>query len=88
VTSTDSNNDSFEPKSTTVNGLPRTKPFPKGYPTLTPYIIVRNASEAIEFYKRAFGAVVELLEITQAGQMTITIKAKLSMPSLKLVTAY
>ena len=29
---------------------------PEGYHTLTPYLIVDGASEAIEFYKRAFGA--------------------------------
>ncbi len=31
-------------------------PIPKGYHSLTPYLIVNNASEAIEFYKKAFGA--------------------------------
>jgi PhnB protein len=33
-----------------------TKPIPEGYHTLTPYLAVENASKAIEFYKRAFGA--------------------------------
>ena len=33
-----------------------TKPIPEGYHTLTPYLAVENAAEAIEFYKRAFGA--------------------------------
>jgi PhnB protein len=33
------------------------KPIPHGYHTLTAYLIVRNAAEAIDFYKRAFGAV-------------------------------
>jgi PhnB protein len=33
-----------------------TKPIPEGYHTLTTYLAVDNASEAIEFYKRAFGA--------------------------------
>jgi PhnB protein len=33
-----------------------TKPIPEGYHTLTPYLAVDNATEAIEFYKRAFGA--------------------------------
>ena len=33
-----------------------TKPIPEGYQTLTPYLAVDNATEAIEFYKRAFGA--------------------------------
>jgi PhnB protein len=33
-----------------------TKPIPEGYHTITPYLAVENAKEAIEFYKRAFGA--------------------------------
>ena len=33
-----------------------TKPIPEGYHTLTPYLAVDNATEAIEFYKRAFRA--------------------------------
>jgi PhnB protein len=33
-----------------------TKPIPEGYHALTPSIAVDNAAEAIEFYKRAFGA--------------------------------
>lgn len=33
-----------------------TKPVPEGYRTATPYLIVKGAAEAIEFYKRAFGA--------------------------------
>jgi PhnB protein len=32
------------------------KPIPEGYHTLTPYLAVENAAEAIEFYERAFGA--------------------------------
>jgi PhnB protein len=32
------------------------KPIPEGYRTVTPYLTVRNAADAIEFYKRAFGA--------------------------------
>jgi PhnB protein len=33
-----------------------TRPIPEGYHTLTPYLSVEDAAEAIEFYKRAFGA--------------------------------
>jgi PhnB protein len=40
-----------------------TKPIPDGYHTATPYLIVNGAAEAIEFYKRAFGAT-ELLRMT------------------------
>jgi uncharacterized glyoxalase superfamily protein PhnB len=32
------------------------KPIPEGYPTLTPSLTVRDAAQAIEFYKKAFGA--------------------------------
>ena len=32
------------------------KPIPDDYHTITPYLTARNASEAIEFYKTAFGA--------------------------------
>ncbi len=30
--------------------------IPKGYNAITPYLIVHNANEAIEFYKKIFGA--------------------------------
>src|SRR6266542_7029586 len=33
-----------------------TKPIPEGYHTLTTYLAVDNAAEAIEYYKRAFAA--------------------------------
>ena len=32
------------------------KPVPDGYHTATPYLIVKGAAKAIEFYKQAFGA--------------------------------
>ena len=32
------------------------KPIPDGYHTATPYLRVRGAAKAIEFYKKAFGA--------------------------------
>lgn len=33
-----------------------TQPIPPGFRTVTPSLVVRNASEAIEFYKKALGA--------------------------------
>jgi len=33
------------------------KPIPDGYHTATPYLIVKGAAEALDYYKRAFGAV-------------------------------
>jgi PhnB protein len=32
------------------------KPIPDGYHEVTPYLIVKNAAKAIEFYKSVFGA--------------------------------
>jgi PhnB protein len=32
------------------------EPVPEGYHTLTPYLAVENAADAIEYYKKAFGA--------------------------------
>jgi uncharacterized glyoxalase superfamily protein PhnB len=32
------------------------KPIPEGQHTVTPHLIIRGAAEAIEFYKKAFGA--------------------------------
>jgi uncharacterized glyoxalase superfamily protein PhnB len=36
--------------------MSKVKAIPDGFHTLTPHLTVRNAKEAIEFYKRAFGA--------------------------------
>ncbi len=38
-------------------------PVPEGYPTATPYLCLKNAAVAIEFYKKAFGA-------TETGRLT------------------
>lgn len=40
------------------------KPIPDGYHSLTPYLIIKGASEAIEFYQKAFGAT-ELFRMAQ-----------------------
>ncbi len=35
----------------------KVKPVPDGYRTITPYLYVRGAAKALDFYKKAFGAV-------------------------------
>ena len=40
------------------------KPIPDGYHTVTPYLIINGAADALEFYKRAFGAT-ELFRMAQ-----------------------
>lgn len=34
----------------------KVKPVPNGYHTVTPYLTIKNAAAALDFYKRAFGA--------------------------------
>jgi uncharacterized glyoxalase superfamily protein PhnB len=41
------------------------KPVPAGFHTVTPYLILKDAGRAIEFYQRAFGAT-ELFRKTPA----------------------
>ena len=33
-----------------------TKPVPDGFRTVTPYLVIKGAADAIKFYKKAFGA--------------------------------
>lgn len=42
------------------------KPIPDGYHSVTPYLIVDDAARALEFYKKAFGAV-ELMRMPAPG---------------------
>ena len=41
-------------------------PIPEGYHSVTPYLVMKNAAAAIEFYKKAFGAV-ELFRMPAPG---------------------
>jgi len=42
------------------------KPIPDGYHSVTPYLIIKGAADAIEFYKKAFGAT-ELFRMPAPG---------------------
>lgn len=44
----------------------KVKPVPEGYHSITPYLIIRGAAEAIDFYKKAFGAT-ELMRMPAPG---------------------
>lgn len=41
-----------------------TRTTPDGYHSVTPYLIIKGAADAIDFYKRSFGAI-ELLRMTR-----------------------
>ena len=45
------------------------KPIPEGFHTLTPYLTVKDAPRAIEFYKRAFGAEVRGIHYAPDGKV-------------------
>jgi PhnB protein len=42
----------------------KVKPIPEGHHTITPYLSIRGAAAAIDFYKRAFGAT-EVMRMAQ-----------------------
>lgn len=44
----------------------KVRPIPEGYHTATPYLVVKGAASAIEFYRKAFGAT-ELFRMAQPG---------------------
>ena len=44
------------------------KPIPEGYHSLTPYLVINGAVEAMEYYKKAFGAV-ELFRMDHGGKI-------------------
>lgn len=47
----------------------KVKPVPAGFHTLTPYLCVRDAPRAIEFYKQAFGAVARNIHHSPDGKV-------------------
>ena len=47
----------------------KVKPVPEGVHTITPHLSVREAAKAIEFYKKAFRAVVVSVHYTPDGKV-------------------
>ena len=45
---------------------PAVKAIPEGYEGATPYLIIKGATEALDFYKKAFGAT-ELMRMPAPG---------------------
>jgi PhnB protein len=48
--------------------MTKAKPIPEGYHSVTPYLIIKGAADAIEFYKKAFGAT-ELFRMDHEGKV-------------------
>ena len=47
----------------------KVKPIPEGLHTVTPHLVIRDASKAIEFYKKAFGAQAVSVHPTPDGKV-------------------
>lgn len=45
------------------------KPIPEGFHSITPYLSIKNAAKAIEFYKHAFGASECFRLVTPTGKI-------------------
>lgn len=49
--------------------MAQVKPIPDGYPRMTPYLIVDGAAQAIEFYKKVFGATEKMRMPSPGGKI-------------------
>lgn len=58
--------------------------IPKGYHSITPYLIINDASNAIEFYKKAFGAKVVMKMEQPSGKIS---HAELKIGDAKIMLA-
>ena len=47
------------------------KPIPEGYHSITPYLGIAKATEAIDFYKKAFGAI-EVMRLSMPDAASVT----------------
>ena len=56
--------------------MPNVKPIPDGYHSITPYLIIKGAAGAIDYYKKAFGAT-ELFRMEHEGKVAM-LKSRLA----------
>ncbi len=63
------------------------KPIPEGYHTITPYLIINGAADAIEFYKKAFGAT-ELFRMGGPGDKVMHAEMKIGDSPLMLADEF
>ncbi len=49
--------------------MSQVKPVPERFHTITPHMVIKNAADAIEFYKKAFGAERVSRHMTPDGQL-------------------
>jgi PhnB protein len=61
-----------------------TKAIPDGFHTITPHLVVSNAAQAIDFYRRAFGAQVGERFMTPDGKSVMHAQLKIGNSMLML----
>ena len=59
------------------------KAIPDGYYSLTPYLVIKGAAEAIEFYKKVFGAI-EVVRMPGPGGRIMHAEVKIGNAMLML----
>ncbi len=64
------------------------KSIPDGYRSITPYLIVANGNEAIEFYKRAFAAVEVLCMRSPGGEKVCHAELEIGDSKIMLADEY
>ena len=55
----------------------KVRAIPKGYRSVTPYLVLGNAAQAIEFYKQAFGAVEIMRMAAPSGDKLVHAELKI-----------
>lgn len=63
------------------------KPIPDGYHSITPYLIIKGAAQALDFYKKAFGAK-ELLRMDGPGGAIMHAEIKIGDSPIMLADEY
>ena len=63
-------------------------PIPEGFHTVTPHMVIKNAAEAIHFYKKAFGAEELSRHMTPGGQVVMHATLKLGNSMLMLTDEF
>lgn len=63
------------------------KPIPEGYHSVTPYLIVKSAAKAIDFYKQAFGAT-ETLRVPQPDGRIVHAELKIGDSTIMLADEF
>ena len=63
-------------------------PIPEGFHTLTPHMVIRNAAEAIDFYKTAFGAQELGRHMMPDGQLVMHATLKIGNSVLMIVDEF